>query len=139
MRKLNALLLILFLIFPSLSFGSGWALQLAINTAVDATTTSAVAFPDAIRSGHKIVNSMVVSCGTIVAGTIAVQVSSDGSTFYDFYYLAGAAAQPAQWITTSGTGGASFQLPKEVSAWDYIRFKTGGTQTDNVVFTVQGN
>lgn len=110
-----------------------WTGTATITVATDNNTSSAVSVPRDCK------NSLSVVIPTNTSGTVAVHVSTDGTTYYAFYYLAGAAAAPAAFATGSGTHNYATELPRSVLNYKYFRFETSAEQAANEVMTVTCN
>lgn len=127
MKKLNALVIgILALSFVLISSPVHawpvWTGSATVTVATDNNTSSAISPP----RDCKISASVVIP--TVTSGTVAVHVSTDGTTYYAYYYLAGAAAAPAAFATSSGTHNYATNLPSGVLDYKYLRFETSAEQ-----------
>jgi hypothetical protein len=133
--RILIVLLVGMLLLPAVSFGASWtATALMTGGAVTDNTTSTI-FKIPTGSG-----GMTILLPTLTSSTVAIQVANSRTgTFVDFYYLAGAAAAPAKWVTTGGTGDIVVDLPEGISNWEYAKLVCGTAQAANRTFTIKGN
>lgn len=68
--------------------------------------------------------SRVLICvPTIASAAITFQVSPDGTTFYDLWYMDGNGSGHEVWVGAS-TGGKAFEIP-ELAGWHSIKVRSG--------------
>jgi hypothetical protein len=134
MKKIISVLLILgcLIALPVVTQAAPWSVTSVLTFAVLNTSSVGARIPTGAKSVQVIVP-------TLESTTLKFQVASAANgTYYDYYYLAGAAAAPALYITGAVTGGFVIDLPANVTTWQFIRLTCGTGQTANRTFTIKG-
>jgi hypothetical protein len=134
MKKFLSILLVLVCVvaLPVVSLAGAWSTTSVLTYTVSNVNSVGARIP----TGSTAVTILVP---TLESTTLRFQVAATSNgTYYDFYYLAGAAAAPALYVTGATTGAYVIDLPEDVTAWQFIRLVCGTGQTANRTFTIKG-